>query len=173
MEALVEFAKLIIPAALVLYGMYLAIKSFTTKELEKILLEMRTRSKETVIPIRLQAYERICLFLERMSPNNLVIRLNDNKMTARQLQALMLNEIRDEYNHNVSQQVYMSEGAWSRVKAAREDLITIINTCADSLAEEATGLDLAKKIFQEMMEKSTDPIQDALVFIKDEIRQEF
>jgi hypothetical protein len=173
MEVLIEFAKLVIPAALVLYGMYLAIKSFTTKELEKILLETRARSKDAVVPIRLQAYERMCLFLERMSPNNLVIRLNDNKMPARQLQALMLTDIREEYNHNVSQQVYMSEEAWNFVKTAKEDLITTINTAADSLPEDASGMDLAKRLFQDMMDKPNDPINDALVFIKDEIRQVF
>jgi predicted AlkP superfamily phosphohydrolase/phosphomutase len=173
MDVVIEFAKLIIPAALVLYGMYLAIKSFTTKELEKILLESRTRSTEVVQPIRLQAYERICILLERMSPNNMVVRLNDNKMTARQLQSLMLAEIREEFNHNVSQQIYMSEEAWSNVRTAKEDLITIINTSADNLGDDAMGIDLAKGIFQELMSKPRDPINEALIFLKEEIRQIF
>lgn len=173
MEVLIEFVKIILPAALVLYGMYLTVKSFMTKELEKKMLEVKVRNVETVLPIRLQAYERICLLLERLSPNNLVIRLNDGKMTAKQLQALMLSDIRDEYNHNVSQQVYMSEEAWDYVKTAKEDLITTINRSADSIKEDAKGIDLAKKIFQEMVEKEKDPINDALVYIKNEIRESF
>ncbi len=60
----------------------------------------------------------------------------------------------------------MSEEAWSYVKAAREDLITVINNSATFAEGTATGLDRSQKIFQEMMDKPSDPINDALVFVK-------
>ena len=173
MEAIIEFGKILVPAALVLYAMYLVVKMFVNKELEKASLEYRSNNSKEIIPIRLQAYERIVLFLERMSPNNLVMRLNQPDMSAVQLQSFMLKELRDEYNHNVSQQVYMSDEVWDLVKNAKEDLIVTINKSAEKLKEDSSSMDLAKVIFEEVMSKDVDPITLALHEVKDEIRQSF
>lgn len=85
MDALIEFGKILIPSALVLYAVYLTVRSFITKEIELKKLEVRTRSIETILPARLQAYERMTLFLERIAPQNLLIRLNSPGFTARGL----------------------------------------------------------------------------------------
>jgi len=66
MDALIDFGKILIPASLVLYAAYLLVRSFLAKEIELKKLEIRSRSIETVLPLRLQAYERMCLFLERI-----------------------------------------------------------------------------------------------------------
>ena len=173
MEILIEFSKILIPAGAVLYAMYLVVKSFLDKELQKQQLEVRNKSIETVLPNRLHAYERICLFLERISPNNLVVRLNNGQYTAQEFQQIMLKEIREEYNHNVSQQVYMSDEAWELVKTAKEDLIVSINEATFGLADDATGLDLSKELFERTMSKDVDPIQKALTEVKNEIRNTF
>ncbi len=173
MEVLTEFIKILVPAALVLYAMYLTVRAFLQKEIEKTTLEVRGRNVEIVLPIRLQAYERVVLFLERISPNNLVARLNQVKMPATEFQQMMLKEIRDEYNHNVSQQVYMSEESWELVKNAKEDLIISINSAAEKMKTDSTSLDFAKQLFQEIIDKEVDPITLALHEIKDEIRQSF
>ena len=101
MEAIIDFIKILVPAALVLYAMYLTVKAFLNKELEKTRLEIKEKNIEVVLTVRLQAYERIVLFLESMSPNNLVTRVNQGEMTAKVFQQIMMREIRDEYNHNV------------------------------------------------------------------------
>ncbi|MDX1627862.1 MAG: hypothetical protein R3345_04130 [Fulvivirga sp.] len=173
MDAIIEFGKIILPAAVVLYAMYLMVKSFLDKEIQKKQLEVRGKSIETVLPNRLHAYERICLFLERMSPNNLIVRLNSGKFSAEELQQILLNEIREEYNHNVSQQVYMSDEAWEMVKSAKEDLIVTINDVASGIPRDASSMDLAKAIFEKYMSKENDPIQNALTKVKDEIRQTY
>lgn len=173
MEAIIEFAKLIIPAALVLYAMYLTVRVFINKELDKQRLEVRGKSIETVLPNRLHAYERVCLFLERISPNNLLLRVNNGNYTAKELQQIILNEIREEYNHNVSQQVYMSEEVWDLVKNAREELMITVNEAMRNLPEDANGVALSKKIVDIMMNKEFDPIAHALREVKNEIRQIF
>jgi len=71
MTTLLEFAKLLIPAAAVLYGMYLVVKSFVQKELDKAEIDIRSKNTAVILPLRLQAYERISLLLERIAPNNL------------------------------------------------------------------------------------------------------
>jgi hypothetical protein len=173
MEALIEFGKILIPAALVLYAVYLMVRSFIIKEIELKKLEIRTRSIETILPARLQAYERMTLFLERIAPQNLLIRLNNPGFTARDFQRVLLDEIRSEYNHNVSQQVYMSEEVWNQVRNAKEDLVMVINDAASTVAAEATSIELSKKIFELIMAKQVDLIGLALSELRKEIQQTF
>ena len=173
MEALIEFIKILVPASVVLYAVYLTVRAFISREVELRRLEVRSRAIETILPARLQAYERITLFLERISPQNLLIRLNNPAYTAKDFQKVLLDEIRNEYNHNVSQQVYMTEEVWNQVRNAKEDLIVLINESAMHMSNEATGIDLAKKIFEQVMERKTDPIGHALTELKKEIQQTF
>ena len=173
MDALIELLKLIIPAGAVLYGMYLVMQGFISRDLSARQLEIRGKSIETVLPNRLQAYERICLLLERISPQNLLIRVGHGGLTAKDYQRLLLEEIRNEYNHNVSQQVYMSEAVWTLVRNSREDLVMTINESMSGLPEEASGLDLARKVMERTVGKNVDPIGHALSELKKEIQQVF
>lgn len=173
MDAFIEIVKVLIFSLVPLYAVYLLIRSFLQKEIDIKKLEVRGRSIETVLPNRMQAYERIALFLERISPQNLLIRLSSPGMTAREFHQLLLGEIRNEYNHNVSQQIYMSENVWNLVKNAKEDLIVSINDSASEMKTEATSLDLSKKIFEKSVNKTVDPIAHALSELKKEIQQTF
>ena len=173
MDVLTDFIQILIPASVVLYAMYLLIRSFIQKEVELKKLEVRSRSIETVLPNRLQAYERITLFLERIAPQNLLVRLSTSGMSAKEFHQLLLSEIRNEYNHNVSQQVYMSQEVWELVKNAKEDLIVTINEASSAMALEASGLELSKKIFENTINKEADPISHALSELKKEIQQTF
>jgi len=173
MNTLIEFGKILIPASIVLYAVYLVVRSFIAKEIELKRLEVRSRSIETILPVRLQAYERMTLFLERISPQNLLIRINTAGLTARDFHRMLLDEIRNEYNHNVSQQVYMSEGVWALVKNAKEDLVILINEASSQVHAEASSIDFAKRIFELALEKKVDPIGHALSEVKKEIQQIF
>jgi hypothetical protein len=172
MDVLIEFGKLLIPATVVLYAVYLLVRSFLAKDIELKKLEIRSRSVETVLPLRIQAYERMILFLERINPQNLLIRVNPGPVPARDFHQLLLGEIRNEYNHNVSQQVFMSEAVWDFVRNAKEDLVITINESASEMAPDSSSLDLSKKIFERFMSKP-DSISHALVELKKEIQQTF
>ena len=173
MEVLLEFAKLLIPAAAVLYGMYLVVKSFMQRELDKGKIEIKSKNTEVTLPMRLKAYERLSLFLERITPNNLIIRVRDNSFTAHQFHQAILNDIREEFNHNLSQQIYVSDQAWGLVKNAKEEIIAIVNQSAQDINAEDNSLVLAKRIFQKMTEKKSDPTGVALSQIKKEVRTLF
>jgi hypothetical protein len=173
MEAVLEFAKVLILPSIVLYAAYLLVRAFIHKEIEVRSLEVRGRSIETVLPNRLQAYERMALFLERISPQNLLIRLSAPGMTAREFHQLLLSEIRNEYNHNVAQQIYMSQDVWNLVINAKEDLILSINDAAGEVNLESTSLDLSKKIFEKAVNKPVDPIAHTLAELKKEIQRTF
>lgn len=173
MEALIEFGKILIPASVVLYAVYLTVRTFIAREIDLKKLEIRDRSIETILPARLQAYERMCLFLERISPPNMLLRLNSPGYSARDFHKLLLDEMRNEYNHNVSQQIYMSESVWSMVRNAKEDLTILINEASQDMGPEATSLDLSRRIFELTLEKKVDPIGHALSELKREIQQTF
>jgi hypothetical protein len=170
MELVADLLKIIIPSSILLYGIFLIVKAFITKELEKIKLEKQLESTKLTLPIRLQAYERICLFLERISLNNLILRVNDPSFNAAQLQQRLLSEIRNEYNYNLSQQVYMSDEAWNLTKKAMEDIISTINISAEGMSNESRGIELAKNILENHIKKNSDSLDLALRFIKEEIR---
>jgi len=173
MEILGDLAKILLPSVIMLYAMYATVQSFLKKELEKRLVDIKIKNNETILPIRLQAYERMCLFLERISPGNLVVRLNQPGMDALVFHQIILNEIREEFSHNMSQQLYMSENAWKAINAAREDVVMLVNHAASDLSQEAKSLDLARKILEMNVERNVDSINHALSVIKDEVRTVF
>ena len=173
MEPIIEFAKLLIPGLIVFYVVYMLVKANIQKDIDLRTLEVRGRSIETVLPNRLQAYERMALFLERIAPQNLLVRLNVASIPSREFHQLLLSEIRNEYNHNVSQQVYMSEEVWNLIKGAKEDLIVTINESATEVGAESTSLELSKKIFEKTINKGVDPIGHALTELKKEIQRTF
>jgi hypothetical protein len=174
MEVIIaDLLKILIPAALVLYAMFLMVKSFLDKEFQQKALEVRSTDRQVLLPIRLQAFERMVLFLERITPNNMLLRLNDSRYSAREFQQVLVHEVREEYNHNLSQQVYMSDESWAAVRTAMEEVIALINQSADELAEDARSLDLSRVVLQKAIDRQQDPTGRALYRLKQEIRTIF
>lgn len=170
MEYFVELLKIVLPAGLVIYGMYMVVISFLAKDRESKLIELKTQHSNLIIPVKLQAGERLCLLLERLTPNNLVRRVNNQPFSAAELHGLLLHEIREEFNHNLAQQVYFSDDTWESVRSAVEGVVTLVNRAMQGVEREAKGMDLAKKIFQLSLEQKNDGISFALKKVKDEIR---
>ena len=173
MEIVTDLLKILVPSALVLYAMYLTITAFLKTQFEEKQLDQKRKQIEITLPIRLQAYERMCLFLERISPNNLLIRLNGSATHALEFQQILLREVREEFNHNLSQQVYMSIEVWEDIRAAQQEVITLINQAAADIPAEASPLELSKKIFGKIIQDNRNPTAHALKKVKEEIQREF
>mgnify|MGYP001210298751 CR=1 FL=1 len=184
MEIIIEFLKYILPAAIVFFTAYFLIKQFIEDENKRRNTESEIKSKEKLIdlkisgkkiidPIRLQAYERLVLFLERISVGSLVNRNNVSGMSAFQLQISLVKNIRDEFEHNLSQQLYVSSAAWNLVKNAKEEMIRLVNTAATRCNDNATSSEMAQILFQLSLEGDKAPVADALEFLKNEARQLF
>ncbi len=127
------------------------------------------QNSRTIVPIRLQAYERIVLFLERTSLESLLVRTNTPGMSAAELHSALLNTIRSEFEHNLSQQIYMSQQAWEVVKNARSNTIKIINTEFEKAPGTASGLVFSKLLLERVMELDKEPTRTAIEYIKNEI----
>jgi hypothetical protein len=173
MEFIAEILKVTIPAGLVLYAMYLTVTAFLKKSFDEKQLDLKTQNQSVVLPIRLQAYERMCLFLERITPNNLLLRLGGQSASVIEFQQMLLSDLRDEFNHNLSQQVYMSHEAFEQVRKAQQDVITLINQAAGEVPTNAAPIELSKKIFEKIIQQNQNPTQEALHFLKTEIQAAF
>lgn len=173
MEIVTDLLKIILPSALVLYAMYLTVTAFLKKQLDEKQVELQRKNVEVAFPIRLQAYERMCLFLERITPNNLLIRTNGVATQAIEFQQILLHEVREEFNHNLSQQVYMSHDAWEHVRSAQQEVVTLINQAAAEVSPDAAPIELSKKIFEKIVQENRNPTALALKFVKGEIQREF
>lgn len=174
MEIFEDILKIAIPAALVLYGMYLVMNTLVSKQLQKIHMDTVSKNQEQITPLRLQAYERVVLLLERISPPQLVLRVNDPNFNVRMFRQQLIASVREEYNHNLSQQVYVSKEAWNLVKNAVEDVQGLINSCAQNIEDqEDHSQQLGLLILRMYEENETDSIGTALNYVKDEVQQMF
>ena len=162
-----------LPALITGLIVYFLIKAFLDRDEKIRQTDIVTGNKKQILPIRLQAYERIVLFLERISPENLILRVSKPGMSAFQLQTEMISTIRLEFEHNLSQQLYISSTGWDLVKTAKEDLIKTINTAASQLSQDAGSAQLARKIFELAGSKKNNHINIALEHLKDEVRKLF
>ncbi len=167
---LLEILKYILPSLVIFFIVYFLLKSFFDNETKKRELEIRKENVKMVTPIKLQAYERLTILMERMTPNNLIFRVSQPGISASQLKIDLIQDINNEYNHNVSQQIYVSHQAWQIVRIVKEEMTNIINTAYSSLGPNAVGIDLSKAIFETLIQMETIPTNKALDFLRKEFQ---
>lgn len=125
-----------------------------------------------LVNLRVQAFERIILYLERINPERLVFRVNKPGMSARLLQSELSKIIRDEFDHNLAQQLYISPSAWEAVKAAREETNKILNTAAERVHKDADSLAFSQAILEVVASMDKLPTEVAIDLLKREFNAE-
>jgi hypothetical protein len=169
MDMFFDILKITIPSVIVFLTAWVLLRNMIRNDQDKRRQELIMQNSRTILPIRLQAYERIVLFLERTSLESLLVRTNTPGMSAGQLHSALLNAIRSEFEHNLSQQIYMSQQAWEVVKNARSNTIKIINTEFEKSPNTATGLEFSRQLLEVVMELEKEPTKTAVEYIKNEI----
>jgi hypothetical protein len=104
-------------------------------------------------PLRLQAYERLVLLAERIALPNLISRLSQPGISAREMQFMLLESIKQEFEYNASQQIYVSEAAWDAVRGLRDQNLLMINSIAKSLPADASATELNRRLMEALMEE--------------------
>ncbi len=160
-----------IPSIVVFVTAWFLLKEFFQQENKRRHADLMSDRMRISLPLRLQAYERMVLFLERISPSILIMRVYDPGLSATELQQQMIKSIRDEYTHNLSQQLYISPQAWELITLAYEETIGQINALASDLKQGAGGGDLSQKILETNLERSAT--KKAMDFLKSEARRSF
>ncbi len=106
----------------------------------------------SVLPLKLQAYERLVLLADRIALPSIISRVSETNMSARDMQMVLTQTIKQEFEHNITQQIYVSAEAWEAIRNLKEQNILIINQVSSFLPENATGLDLSKSLMQVLVE---------------------
>lgn len=169
MEFFADILKITIPALIVFFTAWILLRNMLRNDQDKRKQELILQNSRIVTPIRLQAYERIVLFLERISLESLLVRVSTPDMTAAQLHSALLNTIRSEFEHNYSQQIYLSQQAWEVVRNARSNMIKIINSEAEKIPASSSCMSLSKQLLERVMELDKEPTRAAIEFVKSEV----
>jgi hypothetical protein len=172
MSDVLDILKYIIPALIVFGVCYYLLKMFFDKEQAKVDNEWKLEVKKKAFPLKLQAYERLVLYLERINPSNLVMRVHKPGMSAKMLHGELLKTIRDEYEHNMTQQLYVSVKGWNLFKQSKEETIKIYNLAFGKVADDASGIDMAERVFEIVSKLDKMPSDIASEYLKKEIQAE-
>ena len=173
MQTFFEILKYVLPSLVVLAASIYLVKAFLDNEETRKLAQIKLDVQKISLPVRMQAYERLVLLLERLQLSGLLLRNNAPGMNSAGFQNALLQSVRDEFDHNLSQQLYVSSLAWEKVKNAREETIKLIHTAASKVDPEASSSELARQILVHDMEIVSSACDQALDFLKAEAREFF
>ncbi len=167
----------LLPSVVVFLTAFYLIRTFLGTRVREAdaqrLTEIKRDDRKHVLPLRLQAYERLTLFLERISPGALVLRTHKSSMTSSMLHRELLASVREEFEHNVTQQIYVSDKAWQQVKMAKEETIRIFNIAYEQTGDGQPGTALSQRVFETAGRLSHLPTQEAILALKEEARKLF
>jgi hypothetical protein len=163
----------ILRISLIFGGAFFLLWYYFKKTMKEIPVTTNNESQKVILPLRLQAYERFVLFLERIHPSNLLMRLNNPELTVFQLQALLIRTIRDEFEYNLSQQLYVSQHSWELIKNAKEETMAMINQASAKFGEQVHSSELVREIFDISISRGKLPVDLALEEIKAELQRLF
>ncbi len=171
MKDFLELLKYTIPALVVFITTYYIISLFFKNQKEQKRAELALKYQGKIIPLKLQACERLVIFLERIYPESLVVRENTPGLTNHQLQQKLIAAIRSEFEHNISQQIYVSSEVWNAIKKAKENTIQIINAEALQTVPNQPSIELGKAVIEAHMQLQQQPIAAAIALVKAEIKE--
>lgn len=167
-EFVLDVLKISIPALIV----YLTATRLLGRHLQSMENIQRLQNKKELsadtLPLRLGAYERLSMFCERISLGNLLLRLRENDQTAGELKLSLYLAIQDEYEHNISQQVYMSQQLWDIIRQARDNTLQAIESVSDIVDPQMPSRELSKALLAQAADSSNRSLAVALSAIKAE-----
>ncbi|MDR1758265.1 MAG: hypothetical protein LBR51_04825 [Bacteroidales bacterium] len=156
---------------IVFVAAYFCIRLFLQHEQKKGLLTLKQGAKDAVIPLRLQAYERLAILLERVDINALLPRLNGDGLTVGQLHTLLIKTIRAEYEHNLSQQIFVSPRLWELIIQVKEDTLKRVHVASAHLDADADSMQLATTLIEQVAAHA--PNATAMKWLKEEVSMLF
>ena len=173
METLLEIIKLTIPGMLTFLAAYFVLKMYLDNQQKMQQLKMQQEQVQAGLPMRLQAYERLSLFCERIAIPSLLLRVRREGMSASELRIGLLIAIQQEYEHNITQQVYVSSQLWEIIKLARDESINFISIVAEKVGGKAEGTELANMLIGLVNQQEAMAVDKALLAIKREAATKF
>ena len=168
---MIDILKIVLPALLVFLTAYFLLNKMLNNEVDRRNKKLKSKVAGETIKIRLQAYERLALVLERMTPNVLILNTIQPNMNCIDFQKELMNTIRNEFSHNLSQQIYVSDELWNSMKVVQETLLKLVISCSSQFPPTNSATDLAEQIIQVYASTEQTPTEYALLKLKEEVRQ--
>jgi len=170
-DKILEILSYTIPSIITgLVAMYF-FKNFIINEKNRRNFLLRKEKQNISLPIRLQAYERLALFLERISPEKLLIRVKPTGNNSINYLNKLISNIEQEYEHNLVQQIYVTDDCWNAVVTSKNSIVQLIRTAAANTDVE-TAEQLREKVLKESVGNDS-PTQIALAYLKNEVKKIF
>ncbi len=173
MEVWIVVLLSVIPTAAIAGVSLYLVRQFMEQEQKRQQVKLKENARNTVLPVKLQAYERLVILLERIRLNNLVMRVTKPGMNAQYLQREMLKQIRGEFEHNLSQQLYVSETAWKLVVNAREQGIAIMNMVGEKVDHEESANKYTTLLLQLAATEDYNAVEIAVAHLRKEMNSIF
>ena len=166
---IIELLSYTLPALITGAVAYYFFQMHTKNEEGRRRFVLQKELQKNALPLRLQAYERMVLFLERINPTKLLIRITPISENKNDYENYVIAQIEQEFEHNLTQQIYMSDECWTIVMTAKNATIQMIRKAA--MSERVDSADkLREVILSDLMEKST-PSSAALSYLKNELKE--
>lgn len=186
-EILLQFGIYVVPALAVFAAVYYFTNKWYEIQKDKIKIasaqaqqnlvgkpqEVRQREdlRKHFVPMQVDAYQRLVLYLERIAPNNMVMRLNNPGLPAGAFQAKLLETVRQEFEHNLAQQIFVSPEVWAMSTNSKEEVLKIINMAASKMQPTSMATDLSRSIFEITAQLTHQPTERAINMLKEELNK--
>lgn len=172
-----QLALIILPSGAVLLTAIYFMRRSAERDLRTAQIDLnndlRKERQKFFLPNRVEAYQRAVLLMERIHPNSLVMRHHNPGLPAMAMQAKLLDSIREEYEHNIAQQLFISPNAWEMVRKSKEETVKIINLAGKQMGPTSTAMELSGKIFEIVAEVGQLPTEIAVDLLKKELQELF
>jgi hypothetical protein len=171
MNTALDLLYFTIPTLISLVIVYLIVSKFNNKETAAKRLELLQSNHDTAFRMRLQAYERLAMLVERTHPRQLIPRVYTSGMTVQELQQALVITINAEFEHNLSQQIYVTAGTWQLIRIFKEQEINMIKHIASTLNPAESASILHQQIVNYLITtESETPAETAMQAIQAEAK---
>ena len=168
LTVILDVVKLTIPGLIVFFTVRTMLKQYFSNQQYSERLKIQKGKQEHTLPLRLQAYERLSLFCERISLSGMILRSRQEGMNAAQLRLALFLSIQHEFEHNITQQVYVSDQLWQIIKISRDDAVQVITQASDVVDLKDDAKKLAEAIMNLENQREMSASGKALIAIKKE-----
>ena len=165
---LAEIVKIGLSTLIVVLGVYYMIRKYFDTQYALEAFKMQNKYADQSLPLKLQAYERLVLFLDRIDVSNMISRLITKNMSSEEIVNTLLLAVNQEYDFNLSQQLYVSENLWKIIKLTKDEVQAKIIEDSNNLGEGLSAQELRKKMRASYISWEANPIPKAKLAIKNE-----
>ena len=144
--------------------MFLMMRSYLKNNISLEAMKLQAEKKKNTLPLRIQAYERLMLFCERINLEQLVYRMREPDKTVKELQSTLMIAVQQEFEHNLSQQIYASGNLWKIIELSKNEVLNNIVTVASSYSPDDPSITYSNELIAKKASSSNvlDTAKEAL-----------